>query len=417
MELKQILNTLNIENNSKIKINKITTDSTTTKKNDLFIAIGKGSDYIKQALKNKSYVITEKNYNHKRVYTVKNSIESLGKIANLIRKNNKIPLIAVTGSAGKTTTKEFIYQLLSIKYNVLKNKGNQNNNIGVPLTLLNLTNEDIIVLELGMNHFEEISNLSKICEPSLSIITNIGTAHIGHLKTKKNILKAKLEILNGMDNKILLVNQYDSYLKKIKETIKSNIKIKKVNYQSAYTTFILKYNNNKYQVKFNIPGKHMLEDLIISIRTAIFYGVNIQNIIELIPNLKTTEGRLNIQKNKVTLIDDCYNSSYEALKEGLIHLKKYHQKKIIILSDMLELGKHSRSIHKKINKYLKKIKNKEVLLYGPATKVIKGTHFDTKEEIIKYLKIIKDDDVIYLKGSNSTNLKEIVYYIKNTYFK
>ena len=186
MKLSEINNILKGKINKDVSFNKIKMNSKDITTNDVFLAINKGHNYIDEAINNGAVgIISEYDLDYPSI-KVDNSILALGKIANYIRNLYDIPLIAITGSVGKTTTKELIYSVLSKKYKVLKSEKNKNNNIGCPLTLLNLDETyDIIVLEFGMNHFNEISYLSKICNPDYAIITNIGTAHIGNLGSKK----------------------------------------------------------------------------------------------------------------------------------------------------------------------------------------------------------------------------------------
>lgn len=411
MYLSELNNVLNGIIKNDALFNKIKTNSKEIEEGDLFLAINSGHNYIEEAINNgSSCIISEKELDNVPNIKIDNSIEALGKIGNLIRNKYKIPLIAVTGSVGKTTTKELISLILGTKYNVLKSEKNHNNNIGLPMTLLNLNEKyDVIVTELGMNHFGEISYLSKICNPDYAVITNIGSAHIGNLGSKKNIMKAKLEILDGMNDGYLLINKKDKYLKNIK--YKNIIKVddKLLNVKN------IKYNDN---IEFDIDNihfmfksyKHILPDLFIAIKIGLIFGIDLKTMSEVIKEYNGIDGRLNIIKNKYTIIDDSYNSSFESLVGGL-NLLKGNELKFIVLGDMLELGKYSKIYHKKINKYLKKIKNKKVLLLGEYTKNIKGIHFDTIEEIIIYLKEnIKDDCIIYLKGSRKMNLDKI----KNT---
>lgn len=411
MYLSELNNVLNGIIKNDALFNKIKTNSKEIEEGDLFLAINSGHNYIEEAINNgSSCIISEKELDNVPNIKIDNSIEALGKIGNLIRNKYKIPFIAVTGSVGKTTTKELISLILGTKYNVLKSEKNHNNNIGLPMTLLNLNEKyDVIVTELGMNHFGEISYLSKICNPDYAVITNIGSAHIGNLGSKKNIMKAKLEILDGMNDGYLLINKKDKYLKNIK--YKNIIKVddKLLNVKN------IKYNDN---IEFDIDNihfmfksyKHILPDLFIAIKIGLIFGIDLKTMSEVIKEYNGIDGRLNIIKNKYTIIDDSYNSSFESLVGGL-NLLKGNELKFIVLGDMLELGKYSKIYHKKINKYLKKIKNKKVLLLGEYTKNIKGIHFDTIEEIIIYLKEnIKDDCIIYLKGSRKMNLDKI----KNT---
>ncbi len=410
MYLKDIFKLIGGNLYSDVKVNKIKTNSKEISEGDLFIAINSGHDYIIDAINNgASAIISEKDFNYDIPKIIVNStIESLGKIAKYIRSSYNIPLIAITGSVGKTTTKELIYSILSEKYKVLKSLKNQNNHIGLPLTLFNLdATYDVIVVELGMNHFNEISYLSQICKPDYAIITNIGSAHIGNLGSKKNILKAKLEILDGLNNGYLIVNKNDKYLKKLKypNIIKVNdktLKVKNLNIGKNVT-----FDIDDVHFIFN-SYSHLLDNVFIAIKIGLMFDIDLKTISEVIKKYQNIEGRLNIIKNKYTIIDDSYNSSFESLIGGLKQLENKDEFKIIVLGDMLELGKYSNTYHKKINKYLKKIKNKEVLLIGKYTNLIKGKHFDNVKDIISYIKT-KDinGSIIYVKGSHAFNLDKI----------
>ena len=397
MKLSEINNILKGKINKDVSFNKIKMNSKDITTNDVFLAINKGHNYIDEAINNGAVgIISEYDLDYPSI-KVDNSILALGKIANYIRNLYDIPLIAITGSVGKTTTKELIYNVLSKKYKVLKSEKNKNNNIGCPLTLLNLDETyDIIVLEFGMNHFNEISYLSKICNPDYAIITNIGTAHIGNLGSKKNILKAKLEILDGMSNKNIIVNNKDRYLKKIRNAIKVDEKRLNVIYKNE-NEFIID------NVIFNYKYKHILPDIFIAIKVGLLFDINLKLISEAISEFEPIDGRLNIINREYKIIDDSYNSSYESLIEGLKSLDNNF--KYIVLADMLELGKFSIKYHKKVNKYLKKIKNKKVLLIGNYTKYIDGIHFENLDELILFLKSnINKGDTIYIKGSRKFNL-------------
>ena len=397
MKLSEINNILKGKINKDVSFNKIKMNSKDITTKDVFLAINKGHNYIDEAINNGAVgIISEYDLDYPSI-KVDNSILALGKIANYIRNLYDIPLIAITGSVGKTTTKELIYSVLSKKYKVLKSEKNKNNNIGCPLTLLNLDETyDIIVLEFGMNHFNEISYLSKICNPDYAIITNIGTAHIGNLGSKKNILKAKLEILDGMSNKNIIVNNKDRYLKKIRNAIKVDEKRLNVIYKNE-NEFIID------NVIFNYKYKHILPDIFIAIKVGLLFDINLKLISEAISKFEPIDGRLNIINREYKIIDDSYNSSYESLIEGLKSLDNNF--KYIVLADMLELGKFSIKYHKKVNKYLKKIKNKKVLLIGNYTKYIDGIHFENLDELILFLKSnINKGDTIYIKGSRKFNL-------------
>jgi len=204
------------------EIQNIKVDSRKIEKGDAFLAISKGHDYIEEAVKNGAVLlIVDRDIEiHKRVNIIKveDSIETLQKIASYIRQKYNPIVIGITGSVGKTTTKEMLYNILSKKFNVIKNDGNENNHIGVPKTLLKVNEStDIVITEMGMNHEGEIKNLAMLATPDIGIITNIGTSHIGNMKSRKNIYTEKLQITSGIKDGVLIINQEDSYLKKTKE--------------------------------------------------------------------------------------------------------------------------------------------------------------------------------------------------------
>lgn len=401
--------------------------------NDCFIAINNGYKYIDDAIeKGAKLIITEKEVNNKNANIIKvdNIIKTLGVLADEIRKkhNNK-DVIAITGSVGKTTTKELISLILSKKYKVLKTKGNMNNEIGVPVTLFNLDDTyDICVLELGMNHLKEISYLSKIIKPNTAIITNIGTSHIGYLKSKKNIFKAKCEILDGVKDGFLFINGDDKYLKRIKykniylvglssynNLVASNIITTK---NKLY--FNIKYENRRYNVVFNIPNKALVNNILIAIAVGLKYQIDICDIIKSIKEYEPIECRNKVisLKNNIILIDDCYNCSYESFKAGIEQLKYYNYVKLIIFGDILELGRYGKKIHKKIGKLLEE-KKYTSLLVGKEVKYSVNKYslkFNNNNELINYLETINlKYIVIYIKGSHGMKLEEIRDYIIKKY--
>lgn len=408
------------------KIKHIVTDSRKIKKNDLFIALKgdkyNGHDFVNGIKKASGIVIEEDILITTKVPVIKvsSTMECLFKIGKYYRDNYNIPLIAITGSNGKTTTKELISYILEAKYHVLKNKENYNNLIGVSDTLYQLHNKhDIIVMEIGMNHFGEISKLSKMCSPDIGVITNIGSSHLEYLKTRKNIFKAKMELTEYLKGN-LIVNGDDKYLKKIKNSFKCgrNYNNDLIAYNLYSNQDLLEFNiflDKEYRVCFHNPGLHFVNDILLAIKVCLMFNIDIQTIIERINSFKMIDKRMNIIKKKdVTIIDDCYNANYESVKAGLETLKNNHQRKLIILGDMLELGKASFRYHYKLNFILNKISNKKVLTVGKYTKYIKGKHFDNNDALIDYLHNQEITNcVIYIKGSHGMHLDEITKWIMN----
>ena len=422
MTSNEIFNILNIKPSiADTKINNIKTDSKKVKKDDLFIALkGRkydGNEYVLEAIKNGAILcITDRNIEDVKCIKAEDTYKALSKIAHYIRNKYSIPVIAITGSNGKTTTKELIVHILKSKYNVLYNKENSNNIIGVSSTLFKLNSKaDIIILELGSNHMGEIKTLSNMCNPTTSIITNIGSSHIGNFKNKKNIFKEKNSIVSGMSNIKLIVNGDDKYLKKL-DSIKcgfsnnNNLIAYDIKENIDSTSFKIKIDK-EYTVKLNIPGKHFVIDALLAIKTCLDY-VDIKTIIKRLSSFKLMNKRMSIKKVKTnTIINDCYNSSLESVIAGLNYLENIKDNKVIILADILELGRHAKNIHKKINELIKD--NVTVLTVGKYAKYIKGKNFINIDELIEYLKNnpIKNS-YIYIKGSRRTGLDKIVEYLE-----
>ena len=443
MEIEKLLNItkgkiLNKYKNKKIK--KIKIDTRILEKGDCFIAItGKnldGHDYINEAINKKaSVLIVEKEVNIKTnipIIKVKSTMKVLLDISKYYKEKYEVLYIGITGSNGKTTTKELISTILSKKYNILKTEKNYNNKIGIPLTLLNLSNKhEIAIIEMGMNHKGEIKELTELIKPDIGIITNIGTSHLEYLKTKKNIFKAKMEITAGIKDGILLVNGDDKHLKKLKNTL--DYDVIKAGFKSNYglipydiksniedLNFKLFYQNKEYEIKTNLIGDHFIIDIMLAIETALLFDLTMEEIVNALYSYKTTNRRMSITKTKdFTIIDDCYNANVESFMALIKLIKNDENKKIVIAGDMLELGKHSKKAHKKIIKNLKRIKNADIYLVGENMKVGKNKlkHFANNKEIINYFKIIDKNyfknKVIILKASRGIYLEEIKKFINN----
>lgn len=415
---------------------KVKLDSRLVNKGDIFVAIKgnrvDGNDFVESAItRGAKGIITENDITVSDdivVIKVKSTKEILLPLASVIRKNySKIPLIAVTGSVGKTTTKELIYHLLSNKYKVLKSNGNYNNFLGVSLTLFDLDDTyDICVLELGMNHLKEIEQLSNVCMPTDAVITLIGTSHIGYLGSKDNIFKAKMEITSGLGNGTLFVNGDDPYLKKIKSDtyriikcgLTKNNDIRSLSILCTEHKLYFKVNilDKYYKVSFPIPNEALISNVLLAIAVARKYNVSMEEIIVKLENYIGIDNRGKVIRlnNNIILIDDSYNSSFESLSAGLKMLKNFNEEKILIIGDICELGEHSVSIHKKITPLLKGYY--KVILVGTNVRNIIGNNFiycDNASDAIKYLETLNlDHKLIYIKGSHKIGLNQVAEDIK-----
>ena len=401
-----------------------------------------GSLFYKQAFDNgasvcvlnKIYDLDLNGYDDKTVIIADDPFYVLQSLASYKRSLFNGPVIAITGSVGKTSTKEMVANVLSQKYKVLKTSGNQNSQIGLPLTILRLKDEDVMVLEMGMNHEGEIHNLSLIAKPNISVITNVYDAHIGNLGSRENILKAKLEITDGMDDGTLIINNDNDMLNMLSNNIKPAIKvmsfgIKNQSNVMAYnikegitTTFdigdIKDFKVKIGKIIYNALASYLIGKLLGVSRSMIRNGINKSG------NQKHRLEVINLNNNSI-LIDDAYNASYDSVILALEYMKNFDGKKIVILGDILELGKKSKFIHKKIGSVLNKYLIEELITIGKHSKYIskeakKGglkrkyiKHFKNELKARNYVKSrISEDTVLLIKGSNAINLINLVEYLK-----
>ena len=417
-------------------LNSFCINSKEIKENDVFVGIKgekiDGSKFYLDALTHgaKGAIITKgfcnEKIDNKFIIEVEDTTKALQQIAKYKREKMDIPVIGITGSVGKTSTKDMISSVIETKYKVCKTKGNLNNHLGVPLTILSLTDEDVLVVEMGMNHLGEISVLSNIAKPTISVITNVGTAHIGNLGSRENILKAKLEILDGMDNKKLIINNdndmlHNWYLNNKENVITigidndSNYMAKNIKYKEE-TTF--DYNNDSITVK--VGGEAFVYNALMGIAVGSLLNIGIDDIKKGISSLQLTNNRLEvIEKNGYRIINDCYNANFDSMKEGLHNLSKYDGRKIAVLGDMLELGSYSKELHENVGKEVNNCNIDILVTVGEEAKYIdKETniekyHFNNNDDAIDYLKsIVKENDNILVKASNGMKFIEIVNALK-----
>lgn len=390
MYLSELYNILNINfDYEDILINNIVTNSNEVTKGDIFLCINSGYKYIDKAIKNGcvAIIINEDinvNYDILTI-KVKDTIKSLGLIASYIRSKFKGTLIAITGSMGKTTTKELLGHILSKFDKTLISEGSINNHIGIPNLLLKLNNSyKYVVLELGTNHIGEIKYLTDITRPDISIITNIGYSHIGNFETIDNILKEKLNI----KYKTLIVNGEDKYLKDVNA---------------------IKVYNNDYEYEPYINFYKMNYNLVIKVLELLNY--NYEDFKIYLDSFRNISSRMNvISKNNKVIIDDAYNASYDSIMSGLKFIKKYNRQ-IIVLSEILEIGNYNNMLYKNIFDYIKNNYNDYIVLtIGESLKEYNKLHFDNLNDIANYLNNMNyyEGDVIYIKGSHSYNLSSLI---------
>ena len=433
-----------------IEIETYSKDTRTLKKGDMYLGIKgekiNGNNYIEQAFINGAIgCITDENvneeiinkYKEKVIIKVENTIKAIQELAKYKRSLYDIPVVAVTGSVGKTSTKDIIANVLEQKYKVLKTEGNMNNHIGLPMTLLKLKDHTAVVVEMGMNHFGEISLLTNIAKPTGCVITNIGTSHIGNLGSRENILKAKLEILEGLDkNGFVLINNDNDLLHDwAKEEKKYKIYTYGLENNSIYMAkkITILENSSNFEIngiKGNVPvgGIHFVYNATCAFAIGDILSVEKEKIIKGISEFKLTAKRMEIEtiKNNIKVINDSYNASYDSMKAALEVMQNSEApRKIAILGDMLELGEYSKELHEKVGEQVVKNKIDVLITIGKNAKNISNKArelgmdkiyaFDNvNEAILKIEKIIKSKDLVLLKASNSMNFSKILDELKRS---
>ena len=451
MKIKDILKVTNgkmLIGDENLVCDSFSKDTRTIQNGNIYIGIKgenfDGNKFWKQALDNGAVgviiqdveVSTEEleNYKDKTVIKVEDTLNALYEIAKYKRSLYDIPVVAITGSVGKTSTKDIIASVVGTKYKTLKTEGNNNNNIGLPLTILKLKDHEALVVEMGMNHFGEISLLTDIAKPTLAVITNIGTSHIGNLGSRENILKAKLEILEGMKiPKIIINNDNDLLHNWYKENASklevhtfgiendSEVMAEDIKMQEESSEFTAIVNSERVKVNVPVGGEHFVYNALCAMEVGRMLDISIEEIQHGIEHFELTKKRMDIRKleNGAIIINDAYNASFESMKVSLEFLANHTgERKIAVLGDMFELGKYSEELHRKVGQEVVKNNIDILICAGENAKYIidevrKNSKIETyfmhnNEEIVEKLsQELKNGDVILVKASNGMKFFEI----------
>ncbi|MCH5211192.1 MAG: UDP-N-acetylmuramoyl-tripeptide--D-alanyl-D-alanine ligase [Oscillospiraceae bacterium] len=427
----------------------ITTDSRNTDAGTLFVPIiGEkfdGHEFIQAAFdQGAQAAITQKETEllvGKTIIKVNDTFKALGDIARFYKERYNVPTVAVTGSVGKTTTKDMLYSALSGKYNTLKTERSFNNEIGLPLTVFRLEKEhEAIVLEMGMNHFGEIERLASIGRPDVAVITNIGQAHIEHLGSREGIFKAKMEIAKLFTEKnTLIVNGDDDFLGNVKGTVPCKVLYYGINNpeNDVYAKdirdggldgieFAAVTPEGEYKIKVNVPGEHNVYNALAAICVGREFNVPMEKIIEGIENFELTEMRMAVEEYEgITIINDCFNASPDSIKAAVKVLGKIKDKrKIAILGDMLEMGDYAERAHYELGKALCENGIDMLITAGENMKhLARGAKdngigsiavFDKTLEVCEFVKKeIKSGDAVLIKASHGMHFEQVYDSIKN----
>lgn len=419
-------------------------DSRLVKKDFLFIATKgekvDGHDYIETATNQGAMaVVCEKPPSNKNIpyILVNDSLLALKDIATWYRMQLDIPVVGITGSVGKTSTKEFVSSVLSRRYSVLKTEGNYNNEIGLPLTILQIREDhEIAVLEMGISDFGEMHRLSAIAKPNYCLITNIGQCHLENLGSRQGILKAKSEIFDYMsEDGSIILNGDDDMLSTIHNVkgitplrygLSSDNDIYAANIIShgllgnSYNLYI---NGEELSVNTHMPGNHMILNALAAATIGYLLGLSGKEITQGIELVQPVCGRNHIiRHDKWTIIDDCYNANPVSLKAAIDLLVMADTRKVAILGDMGELGKNEHKLHKEIGSYAA-TRNVDIILcvgklsahmYDGASEILinntdKVFYFETQMELINALpNLLLEGDTILVKASHFMSFDKVV---------
>ncbi len=425
----------------------VSTDTRDIEVNNLFIPLvgGRfdGHNFAFEAIK-KGAIATLWDKRHPTPYLdagviiVDDTLQAYQKLASSYLKATGAKVIGITGSNGKTGTKDILASILRENFRVHKTAKNFNNDIGLPKTIMEMNLDDeAIVLEMGMDRFGDIRTLTNIANPDIAVITNIGDSHLLELGTKENIARAKFEILEGLKpDGIFIYNNDDEILREVIKEYTIPQRVIKIGTREDSDVIIRPIRSDEEGSSFSIGeyaysipfiGKHQIYNVSVAITIAGLLGMNYGDIVRGLSNVKLTGMRMELMHlPSFDVLNDCYKSNPQSLTSCIetVYTMKGYKNKILILSDMLELGENERKLHFSVGEKIDRNKIDYVICIGDLAKEIYNGanrnfnvnnlfHFDTNEEVVKKVKeIISDDTLIMVKGSRGMKLENIIEMLK-----
>ncbi len=404
-----IAKVLKTDCSTNIAFKNVCTDTRKPMNGALFIALTGGNfdahDYISQAQKMGAValVVSKKVSSNLPTLLVRNTQEALSNIAAWHLHTLKPKTIAITGSNGKTTTKNMLKNILQLVAPTLATKGNLNNHFGVPMTLLTLEKKhQYAVIELGANHLGEIAHLRAIVQPNIALVTNTLDAHIGEFGGFDNLVNAKREIYSTHSTNI--VNTQTSFTGDISFGHNGNIFADNINHNH----FNLNIYDKKITVTLQLLGRHNIDNALAASACAYALGIDIQLIKQGLENTPAEPGRLTlIQQANLTLLDDTYNASPQSMKAAIATLQTFQGEKIAVLGDMGELGDNAKAFHQEIGQLAKNTLDK-IYTYGTLAKHYNGIHFNDLKSLASHILTQHSNANILIKGSRSVQLDKLI---------
>ncbi len=426
-----------------LRVSRMQSDSRKVRSGDLFVALkgakADGHDFAETAINHGAVAALVSRPISEKLPSieVEDTLRAYGEIAAGYRKLTGVKVVGITGSVGKTTTKEMTASVLEAVYHTAKTEGNHNNNLGLPMTIMDMPeNTEVAVLEMGMNHSGEMEYLSDIARPDLAIITNIGTMHIEHLGTREGILQAKLEIMRGMPEdgagvfngdepllwNIRAIGKHKKYYYGI-ENHACDVTATDIVELDDGVRFVVHGFGQQFELFVPMLGRHAVYNALAATTVGLLLGVKAEKIQARFSSFHNTGMRQKIYvKNGVTIIEDCYNAGPESTEAALDVLAgiKTDGRRIAVLGDMLELGNRSAAEHYRIGR-LAVGKADLLLTYGEhSVRTLTGAitggmnpkntdHFDTHEDMAHMLKMrVSEGDVVLFKGSRGMRMEKVL---------
>lgn len=430
----------------------ISIDSRVMKGDDIFVPLigerADGHDFIDKAVENGAVaVFTSRDmpaFGEIAWIKVDDTLKALQQLGMYYKSLHKVPVAAVTGSVGKTTTREMIAAALSAGFKVFKTSKNYNSNIGLPVTLSEIKADDeIAVLELGISDFGEMEELTYMAGPDAAVVTNIGVAHIAQFKTRENICLEKLAVIKGLNPEgILILNGDDDMLrvygsKTFKNVIyygigsHNDVYAENIKYTEDKTFFDAIIKDKKIQVELPVIGQHMVMNALAALATACFFGVDLERAVKKLSKFSGFKNRQQVCRiDDIKIIDDTYNASPDSMKAAIMVLEnmKSEGSKIAVLADMLELGDNSLAYHREVGEFAALHSVDKLITIGRMGKEIADgfsiacnrdgvdascVSFSDNEEAYEYItKTVNKEDLLLFKGSNGMHLGEIIDWMK-----